>query len=157
MPANHSKLGSRHLKGINNISGCDSGLSHFSNDKSPFLHLTLHVSHPKGRGHNEVKLVILCVLVIGFKESQFILEKWDCVVVGGDSIDQSKLFNQIKCITIPCSRTMVLLLCPWFKYSLDSQLFYDFTWIGMSSYYDNKNILIPVSHYFSWPSKMFND
>jgi len=111
MPANHSKLGSRHLKGINKISGRDSGLSNFSNDKSPFLHLTLHVSHPNGRGHNEVKLVIPCVLVIGFKESQFVLEKLDCVA-GGDIIDQSKLFNQIKVITIPCSRTMVLLLCP---------------------------------------------
>lgn len=134
MPADHSKLGSRHLKGINNISGCDSGLSHFSNDKSPFLHLTLHVPLPKGRAHNEVKLVILCVLVIGCKESLFILEKWDCVVVGGDSIDQSKPFNQIKFITyttykfittiLTCSRTMELLLCPWFNYSFDSQLLY---------------------------------
>ncbi len=77
MPADHSKLGSQHLKGINTISGCDSGISHFPNDKSPFLHPNLHVSHPKGHAHNEVKLVILCTPVVGCKESPFISEKID--------------------------------------------------------------------------------
>lgn len=61
----------RKLKRINKTSGCDSGLSHFSNDKNRFLHLTLPAFIPKAMhtmGWNSS--------FQGCKERTAELEKW---------------------------------------------------------------------------------